>query len=54
MKVKVSQPFRVVHDGVAYSPGDSPEVPDEVGKHWVRRGWAAEVCSEAFRVTTWG
>ena len=30
MKVKVAQPFRLVHDGMAYGPGDAADVPDHV------------------------
>jgi hypothetical protein len=43
MKIHVAQPFRVVHDGKAYGPGDTADVPERVGRDWIRQGWAVEV-----------
>ncbi len=42
MKVKVAQPFRVVHDGVAYGPGDAADVPDMFGQECIGQGRAIE------------
>jgi hypothetical protein len=42
-RVKVLKPFRVVHDGTAYSGDDIAEVPAEVAAEWLRQGWADEV-----------
>jgi hypothetical protein len=42
VKVKVSAPVQVVHDGKRHTLGDVAEVPDDVGAEWVRQGWAAE------------
>jgi hypothetical protein len=42
-KVKVLAPFQVCLDGVIYRPGDSAEVPDELGEHWLASGWVEQV-----------
>jgi hypothetical protein len=40
LKVKVIEPFRVLHEGVAYTGGDTLEVPnDEEHDTWVKSGW---------------
>jgi hypothetical protein len=31
--------FRVVHDGIAYLPGETADVPDEVAREWAASGW---------------
>jgi len=49
MKSQVAQPFRVCHDGKAYHPGDTADVPDHVGHEWIRQGWAAEAKAVAPR-----
>jgi len=43
MKVKVVDGFRVAHEGVPYSPGDTADVPNPVGQEWVRASWATEI-----------
>jgi hypothetical protein len=42
MKVKVTQPVQVVHDGTRYTLGDSADVPDDVGQEWIQSGWVTE------------
>jgi hypothetical protein len=42
MNVTVNQGVRCVHDGTAYT-GEDADVPDEVGRVWVERGWASEI-----------
>lgn len=40
VKVKVREPFRVVHDGAAYVGGQVLNVPaDEQHRFWVASGW---------------
>jgi hypothetical protein len=43
VKVKVLQPFQVSHEGVIHRPGETAEVPDELGAHWLRSGWVEQV-----------
>jgi hypothetical protein len=45
MNVTVAEPFQVVHDGIAYGPGETVEVPDEVAGGWIARGWAKKTSS---------
>lgn len=40
MKVTVAPGIRVVHDGKAYSDGDSADVPEEVARDWIESRWA--------------
>lgn len=49
MKVKVTQPVQVVWDGTRYTKGDTPDVPDDVGRQWIRQGWATETKAAAPR-----
>ncbi len=35
-------PVQVVHNGTRYTLGDVADVPDNVGRGWVRQGWAVE------------
>jgi hypothetical protein len=42
VKVKVLQPFQVSHEGVIHRPGDTAEVPDHIGAHWLRSGWVEQ------------
>lgn len=30
---------RVVHEGVAHSPGENVDVPEEVAREWAASGW---------------
>jgi hypothetical protein len=34
--------LRVVYDGIAYSGGDTPEVPAELADSWIKSGWATD------------
>jgi hypothetical protein len=43
VKVRVAAPFRIAHAGVAYSPGDTADVPDDVARRWLASGWVTEV-----------
>lgn len=43
MKVQVAAPYQVSHAGVVYGPGDTAEVPDDVGLDWLRSEWVVEV-----------
>lgn len=40
--VKVVGNYRVVHDGTAYTGGDTPEVPAVLADHWLKAGWVTE------------
>jgi hypothetical protein len=42
-KVKIVAPYRVSHEGVAYTGGDVPEVPTATADLWVKSGWAEPV-----------
>jgi hypothetical protein len=41
MRVKVLWPYRVVHEGLAFTDGDTPVVPQELADSWILNGWAA-------------
>jgi hypothetical protein len=41
-RVKVVAPFRVVHNCVAYSDGDTPKVPEALADQWLKSGWVTE------------
>jgi hypothetical protein len=49
IKVRVSDRWRVVHDGKPYVKGDGVEVPDDVAAQWLRQGWVQEVKATAPR-----
>lgn len=53
MKVTVNQGIRCVHGGTVVADGASADVPDEVGRVWVQRGWCSEVKLES-KVPTQG
>lgn len=40
--VTVLPGFLVSHDGTAYWPGDSAEVPQSLAQQWVRDGWVTD------------
>jgi hypothetical protein len=42
-RVQVALSYLVVHDGVTYYSGDTPDVPDDVAQKWIESGWATEV-----------
>ncbi|MGO9352485.1 MAG: hypothetical protein ACLP3C_17325 [Mycobacterium sp.] len=42
MKIKVAQPYRLIHAGTVYTEGDTADVDDHIGQEWVRQGWATE------------
>jgi hypothetical protein len=43
IKVKVNEPYRVVHEGNAYVGGDVLEVPDDKEhKIWLQSGWVTK------------
>jgi hypothetical protein len=39
VKVRVSDRWRVVHDGKAYVKGDTLTVPENVAEEWERSRW---------------
>ena len=43
IKVRVSDRWRVVHDGKAYTKGDTLTVPENVAQEWERSGWVERV-----------
>jgi hypothetical protein len=48
VKVKVREPFRVVHEGKAYSGGDVLEVPsDDTTELWLKAKWVEPVPQKA-------
>jgi hypothetical protein len=43
IKVKVNEPYRVLHEGNAYVGGDVLEVPDDKEhKIWLQSGWVTK------------
>ena len=42
MKIKVAEPFRLVHAGAVYNPGDTADIDDTTGHEWITQGWATE------------
>jgi hypothetical protein len=48
-KIRVAQGVQVVHDGQVHADGESADVPDDVGAHWVSEGWATEVKTKGTR-----
>ena len=47
VKVRVSDRWRVVHDGEGYVLGDEVTVPEDVAKEWERNGYVERVSSKA-------
>ncbi|WP_322860109.1 hypothetical protein U8D42_12760 [Mycobacterium europaeum] len=47
--MKVLQPFQVSHDGTIYRPGETAEVPDHIGTHWLRSEWVEPADTAAKR-----
>ncbi|OBK12594.1 hypothetical protein A5636_11295 [Mycobacterium asiaticum] len=47
IKVRVSDRWRVVHDGKPYIKGDTLTVPENVAQEWERSGWVERVTSKA-------
>jgi hypothetical protein len=45
VKVRVLDPFRVVHSGDPYVGGDTASVPEATAAEWERNGWAERVSS---------
>ncbi len=43
MKVKVTGPYQIVHDGKTYVEGDTVEAQDVDAAQWVTAGYAQEV-----------
>jgi hypothetical protein len=43
VRVRVENPFQVVHNTVVYRPGDVAEVPGSVAADWIRDGWVRPV-----------
>jgi hypothetical protein len=44
VKVRVRAPFRVAHEGVAYSGGKTLDAPaDSVTDLWIKSGWVERV-----------
>lgn len=47
VKVKVRKPFRVVHEGEAYSDGAEVTVPESVAVQWERPGRVERVTASS-------
>jgi hypothetical protein len=45
-KVRVKEPFRVVHETTAYSAGDEVTVPQHVAEHWLKCRWVEPVTTK--------
>jgi hypothetical protein len=45
LRIKVLPPYGVAHDGTAYFPGHTPEVPQSVADAWIRNNWVESVDS---------
>jgi hypothetical protein len=43
VKVRVREPFRVIHDGDAHTAGHELSVSEETAQHWLRSGWVERV-----------
>ena len=39
VKVKVNEPYRVLHDGKPYVGGDVVEIPADTAKSWIAQKW---------------
>jgi hypothetical protein len=46
IKVRVSDRWRVVHDGKPYVKGDEVTVPEDVAKEWERNGYVERVTTQ--------
>jgi hypothetical protein len=42
-KVKVLEPFRIVHDAKEYFAGDAVTAPAHLAQEWTRAGWVEPV-----------
>jgi hypothetical protein len=43
MKLKVAQPYRLVHAGTVYTGGDTVDIDDaDTAAQWIAQGWATE------------
>jgi hypothetical protein len=42
-KVRVLEPFRVVHDATEYFGGDAVTVPEHIAQEWERSHWVERV-----------
>jgi hypothetical protein len=43
LKVKVNEPYRVIHEGTAFVGGDVLEIPDDKEhKVWLQSGWVTK------------
>jgi hypothetical protein len=49
VKVKISAPVQVVHEGARYTIGQTADVPDQVAQDWIRQGWVTEAKAAAPR-----
>lgn len=45
VKVKVQAPYRVVHEAIAHTEGDTLTVPESVAREWERSGWVERVAA---------
>jgi hypothetical protein len=43
VKVKVREPFRVIHAGDTHTGGDEVSVPEHVAQEWERSRWVERV-----------
>ncbi|BCZ22984.1 hypothetical protein MYSE111917_10190 [Mycobacterium senriense] len=47
VSVKVQAPFRVVHEGNAFTHGDTLTVPESIGAEWERSRWIERVTGKS-------
>lgn len=45
-KVRVKEPFRVVHETTAYTGGDEITVPQHVAEQWLKSRWVEPVTTK--------
>jgi hypothetical protein len=43
MRVVVTSPTEITHDGAAYGPDEEFDAPDEAARKWIAAGWVAPV-----------
>lgn len=46
MKVKVTGPYQVAHEGKVYTEGDTLEVPEPQARQWISAEYVEEVSSK--------
>ena len=44
--VSVNTPYKFVHDGTVYGPGQTADVPPEIAQTWIEAGWVSQAKPE--------